>query len=411
MINRVWRRLRRFFRKSSTVNNEPINQASLLVIILIDVFILVNVFIGLNDIGYWYMSPAQAYECYSEWQQYRTSEADQKESDTILNALQLSQGSDGSLLERYQRYNADHLGSVAAICLDYADAKDRLATNETIAAAEQLEQHQDAIDELNAANQTIREQYDSTLLENLAGQPREQSINAVEAAQARQELDANTRQIDTLKAEQAALREQLVTSAVGDRFLQLLADDHSFQQLEQQRDRALFWYPSIQIVFQGLFLIPLIALATGVHRYSQRRGYGLIALISWHLTVIVCLPLIVKVFEFLQVGVLFEVLSRVIRQFLGGLLFLINYLYILLIPLLGFGIIKFFQRVILNPRVQAASRVQQGRCIRCAKKIRQTDTHCPHCGYYQFVECPHCHAPTYQHLSYCRECGVSQLQE
>ena len=67
MLNRLLRRLRRFFRKSSTVNNEPINKVSLGVIILIDIFILVNVFIGLNDISQWPISPNQEYGCYLTW--------------------------------------------------------------------------------------------------------------------------------------------------------------------------------------------------------------------------------------------------------------------------------------------------------------------------------------------------------
>ena len=408
MLNHLFRRLKRFFQKSSTINDQAINRVSLLVIILIDIFILVNVFVGLNDIARWYVSPSQAYACYPKWQSYRNSDAELKEYDIIRSTLQSRQTASISFLENYNQTDVDHLGSVSAICRQYAALQDSLTVSENQEAIRRIDEMQTEVDELESANQMIRQQYDSTLLEELAGQPREQSINTVEAAQAKQELDANNTKIAALKEEQGALQNQLVTSPAGDRFIQFLNDDNQFQTLDRQYDRASFWYPSIQIVFQGFFLVPLILLASVVHRYGQHRGYGLVSLISWHLIIIFYIPLIVKIFEFLQVGILFEVLSEVVRTLLGGLLFLVSYLYILLIPLVGFGLIKLAQRVVFNPRVQAAGRVQGSRCIRCAKKIRPDDSYCPHCGYYQLVECPSCHGLTYQHLPYCRVCGAAQ---
>ncbi|GAB1539783.1 hypothetical protein NUACC21_24500 [Scytonema sp. NUACC21] len=49
MLARIRRLLRQFFSKSRTINNEPLNKVSLIVIILIDIFILINVFTGLDD--------------------------------------------------------------------------------------------------------------------------------------------------------------------------------------------------------------------------------------------------------------------------------------------------------------------------------------------------------------------------
>lgn len=408
MLNRLFRRIKRFFRKSSTLNDEPINRVSLGVIILIDIFILVNVFIGLDDIGRWYISPNQAYGCYPEWQSYRESDADRKDFTILQDAMPPPESMIESQQARYQRLNADHLGSVSSICTRYAEMQDDLNRSENQAMLRRIEQLQDEINDLEVANQTIRNEYDSSLLEDIAGQPREQAITSVEAAQASEELEANDRQITTLKAEQDTLRNQLITTDEGDRFLQYLNDTSTFQTLESRYDRASFWYPSIQIIFQGIFLVPLLVIAWIIHRYGRDRGYGLVALLSWHLIVIFCIPLVVKVYEFLQVGFLFTFLAEAIGALLGGLLFLISYLYILIIPVVGFGIIKFFQRVVFNTKLQAASRVQKSRCIRCAKKIHRHDTHCPHCGYHQFTQCRHGQHLTYKHLPHCRECGRPQ---
>ncbi|MFN5873366.1 MAG: hypothetical protein ACK44G_12660, partial [Aphanizomenon sp.] len=71
MFTRIRRLLNRFFNNSRTLNNEPLNKVSLIVIILVDIFILINVFTGLNDISQWYLSPSQSYPCYFEWNDYK----------------------------------------------------------------------------------------------------------------------------------------------------------------------------------------------------------------------------------------------------------------------------------------------------------------------------------------------------
>jgi hypothetical protein len=178
--------------------------------------------------------------------------------------------------------------------------------------------------------------------------------------------------------------------------------------LQKGYEGASFWYPSIQLVFQSIFLLPLILIALLVNNFSHRKSYGLIALISWHLLVIFLIPLILKIFQFMQIGVIFQFLFNIISVLFGGLVFLISYAYILLIPVVGFGMIKFFQTVVFNPKVQAFSRIQKSRCIRCAKKIRPQDSYCPHCGYYQYIECHNCHELTYKELPYCHHCGADQ---
>jgi predicted RNA-binding Zn-ribbon protein involved in translation (DUF1610 family) len=233
----------------------------------------------------------------------------------------------------------------------------------------------------------------------------------VSAEKAKQELDQNILKISTLKKEVVQLEEELAKKPESVDFLAFLKNDGQFRDVEQGYQKAAFWYPSIQLAYQSLFLLPLICLALFVHTSAQRRGYGLISLISWHLLVIFFIPLILKIFEFLQVGALFQFLFDLLSALFSGLLFLISYLYILIIPLIGFGIIKFFQKIVFNVKVQAANRVQKSSCIKCAKKIQSHDSYCPHCGYYQYIECENCHNLTYKHLPYCKQCGFSQTSD
>ncbi|MEH2172171.1 hypothetical protein [Nostoc sp.] len=409
MFARIRRILSQFFSNSRTINNEPLNKVSLIVIIIVDIFILINVFTGLDDISRWHISPTEAYPCYSEWQNYRAKTTKDKDYEIVSLSLPSDTNSQFSFRQNYQQAEAGHLGKVSQTCLQYADYKDKINNPEKQQIIRNIAQKQAKTSRLEQANSTIQSQYDSTLLEKIAGQSRDRSINQVSAEKAKQTLEENNRQISTLKQETSTLKNELLAKSESISFITFIKDDNRFQEVDKGYHQASFWYPSIQLGFQSLFLLPLILIALSVHKFAQRRGYGLVSLISWHLLVIFFIPLIVKIFEFLQIGAIFKFLFDIISAIFGGLLFLINYVYILLIPVIGFGIIQFFQKFVFNAKVQAASRVQKSRCVNCAKKIRHLDTYCPHCGYYQYIECHNCHNLTYKHLSYCKHCGTSQV--
>lgn len=408
----IGRFVKQFFRKSRKINNEPINKVSLIVIILIDIFILINVFSGIDDISKWYISPSQAYPCYPQWQNNHSEVNQETNSNKDYEIIRLSLSSrtnnQPSFQQTYQQAEEGHLGKVSEICLQYGEYKDKINNSENRQIIKTIEEKKEQISKLEKANDKIREQYDSTLLEKIARQPQEQSINLVGAEKAKQKLEQNQSNISTLQKEISNLKNQLVAKPESIDLISFVKDEEKFKAMEKGYKQLSFWYPSIQITFQSLFLLPLILVAMTIHNFAQRKGYGLIALISWHLLVIFFIPLILKIFEFLQIGFLFEWLLDLISILFGGLVFLISYVYILLIPLIGFGIIKFFQRFIFNAKIQAAKRFQKSCCIKCAQKIRFNDSYCPHCGFYQYLECENCHHLTYKNLPYCRNCGYSQ---
>lgn len=425
MLSRLRRTIRQFFNRTRTINKQPLNPASLIVIILIDIFILVNVFTGLNDISQWVLSPQQAYPCYSSWQQYRTSKDPNREYTSVRAALERKSypSSDPrysllpspdpspnsqSLQDAYRQLEIGHLGNVSPVCLNFAASSDKLNTTDNQNRVKTLNQKQNQIATLDDRNRKIRAQYDSTLLEKIAGQNREQSINNVSAEKAKQQLDSNNQEIAQLKQEITQLRSELLSKPESVAFLNLLRNDEPFGEVEKGYKHASFWYPSIQLAFQALFLVPLLLGAALVHRFAERKRYGLVALISWHLLIIFFIPLILKVFEFLQVGVLFQFLFDLIAAIFGGLAFLVSYTYILIIPIAGFFLIKLFQRLLRNSKPQPSILVQQSRCLNCTRVLKGGEDYCPHCGYHQHHECHNCHQPTYQHLPYCRNCGAAQ---
>lgn len=398
-LRQGWRAV---WRRSRFVNGEPLNWLSLIVIVLVDIFILVNVFSGLSEIGNWPLSPREAQPCYAPWQAHRQD----RESDREIRFLEQQISVDPPpqrAVERLQESSKGRLGSISPICLTYAKYQDAVNSPINRQRLKQRQEKYSQIQALEATNARIRQEYDSTLLEQLAGQPPDQSINLVEATKAKATLEANHRRIAALKTEIAALEQAILQEADSQAFLKFLEENAAFAQLEREYQRSQFWYPSLQFLLQILFLLPLIGVALWVHRYH----HGLLALMSWHLLVILLIPLVLKIFELLQVGALFEWLSKLILTLFGGLLFLVRYLYILFIPAAGFGLLKGAQAFFLNPQRQAIARVQKQRCVRCGKRLRDQDQYCPYCGYLQWMSCPSCQQLTYRHLPYCRHCGAS----
>ncbi len=407
--------MRRFYAQSPQKKAQPLNKFSLGIIIVIDLFILWQVFGGLSEISAWPLSPSQAYPCYAAWSEYRTPPQGENITGETRNIAKIRQAIvdpslnfNETLQDSYRRNAENHLGQLSPVCGQYATSQDAINTPANLATLKKIEAQERGIADLEAANQKIRQEYDSTLLEQIAGQPQSESINTVAAAQARQTIAANNQKISNLNQEKQTLLNTLLNQPQSRAFLTLLNNESLFKEVETGYFGARFWHPTQQLILQVLFLAPLIVIASIVHRWAWQRNFGLLALLSWHLLVIFLIPLVFKIFEVLQFGAIFSFLLGIVTALFGQLLFLVNYVYILLIPLLGFGLIKFGQRVLFNPPSQASNRLQKSRCMQCGCKIRISDHYCPHCGFDQYHACPNCQQSTYIYLPYCKECGAEQ---
>ncbi|AFZ54304.1 zinc ribbon domain-containing protein [Cyanobacterium aponinum] len=403
MWNRIRDFIRVFFAKSRKIEDEPINKVSLIVIIIIDLFILGNVFYGLDDISRWPLSPTQAYPCYQSWQNYQEDSSSPDNYQFIRDFIGENQNS-----LSFNSVEENHLGKMSPLCLQYESLTQALNSNTNQNIVRRIDEKNTQIRLLEDKNKQIRQQYDSTLLEEIAGQPRELSINEIEAKTAKEELTNNQSNINLLTGEIKTLKGELLNKNESVALLNFVNSQDKFSQIKSSWERANFWYPTIQLLWQMVFLVPLIIISSLVHKWSDNKGYGLVSLMSWHLLVIFFIPLLIKLFEFLQIGFIFESLFNIVTILFGGLLFLVSYLYIFIIPLVGFLLINFFQKFVFNPYTQASKRVEKSRCLRCGKKINHDTAYCPHCGFYQYQECSNCHNLTYKYLSYCYHCGTKQ---
>jgi archaellum component FlaC len=393
----------KFVKKTTSINQEPLDRVSIGIIIILDLFVLFNVFSGLDSIARWPLTPTEQVPCYSAYASYHTDGRKgtfELNAITIENVIEKKQFSQNKLVEPEQK-----LGTVSSVCNQYLTLEKSLNTPENQNIKAQINSSRDNINRLENEIKTLRSQYDSTLLERLAGQTEDKSINQATADNIKEKIDFKQLEIRQIKLDIEAKQTNLIENSNANIFLTLLNDDSQYEGVKKAYQTANFWYPNKKLLLQGLFLLPLILVAYLWHGYAIKTNKKLQVLVTWHLLLIFCLPLVVKVFEFIQFGTLVKVFVDFITTILGGLLFLASYVYIVIIPLLGIGLIKFLQKFVFNPQIQAKKRIEKVRCINCNHKLRVTDEYCLNCGYCQFRECPNCLEKTYKFSNFCHKCG------
>ncbi|WP_030007784.1 zinc ribbon domain-containing protein [Picosynechococcus sp. NKBG042902] len=397
-LKRLWRNL---VRKSTHVRQEPLNKVSIVILILIDIFVLINVFQGLDSVGNWPLSPQERYPCYRVYQTYQNNDNSDKDFTWVMEMLGDYPSQDIQPVETEGR-----LGEVSSQCDRLLALTPTVKNPETLTLSKEIQNLQTQINEVNQRIATYKEQYDSTLLEEIAGQDPNQSINETTAAQTKADIEAAEAQKATLTETLDRRKAELLNQSEVQTYLTAIGDRQFFATLKQDFERAEFWHPNRQFFLQTLFLLPLILISYFWHRQAVERHRGTQALLSWHLLLIFLIPLLIKILQFIQFGNLVRAIFDVLIAIFGGLVFISSYLLILIIPLLGFGLIKFLQRFVFNPKVQAKSRIQKQRCIQCSSRLRKGDQFCPFCGFEQWISCPNCAAKTYKYTEYCRQCGV-----
>jgi hypothetical protein len=389
--------------KSTYIHQEPVNRVSLIILILIDIFVLFNVFSGLANISQWPLNPSEEVPCFFAYQSYQT--AKNKGSFELKTATIEAQIQENKQSPKVAVETGNRLGKVSPLCANKTSLSKAVTNPETSELKVGIDRLRTQISSLEREINTLRSQYDSALLEKIAGQPRQQSINKATADQIKTEIDKNKTQIANKQKEIAEKQTKLIQHPASDAYLQLLNNTSEYGNIKKVYESAEFWYPNKQLILQVIFLLPLIAVTYIWHSVSIGKNRGLQSLLSWHLLLIFCIPLLIKFFEFIQFGNIVSTLIALIVSIFGGLLFIASYAFILVIPLFGFGLIKILQIWVFNPRVQAKKRIQKVRCIHCNAKLRLSDEFCPYCGFDQYVECSNCQQKTYKFIEFCSTCG------
>jgi len=395
----------------TTIDSHPIGNAVLVIVLFLDLFILVSIFDGLEDHSRQLTSPYQAVPQYC-----RTIVLDKKWNvDNQLNRT-------ASMVSGYSSYYADvsdpkHLEQLKPLCRDIAVEIFNIENDDTLVKQlNTLRQLQDQIEEVRTDLERFRSAYDTSLLEKIAeNDPNlqhsiEQGHEQIkdQGLPIEQRVSVLTSDLNRLAAQEARLEVSLENNEI---LLKLFSrintiDEAEREQLAADLKQLKFWFPVKRLAMEILFLLPLILLFYWWHNRSIKANRSYQSLVSSHLLVIVFIPVIFKVFEFI-----YEIIPKKLLRKLFELLEAFNLIAIWHYLMMGAAIIGalvlifVMQRKIFSPEKLSQKRISKGLCQDCGLGLHHESAACSSCGFKQFRHCEHCEMTTYVTGKYCRACG------
>lgn len=390
---------------TSLSDNEPVTKLALALIILLDIFILSIIFAGLADHTQQLTSPNDyfPYQCRQAF-----IDTDWTPANKVDKLQQL-------VLSDYNRYSYKHdspftpnrIRNMHPLCGQFYEQARLIAESETLKglfvgrqqATKKKSQFVKQYDQEN-------EVYDTKLLENIANR------NTQELSSMKASLKSKAAQIDKLNGQIKGLEVKINNDSLVRDFWALarLGDGSRREDLIAELNRFERIYLFKEFMWQLLFLTPLLAIFCGWHTRSVKKSYNIQAMISAHLIVVACIPIVIKVAQL--------VLELIPHHFFKELFDLFERLHIIalwhyFVILLAVGIVLFFvfiiQKKIFNKARLYEKRLSKGICYACGKILpEQKSAACPFCGTKQLRKCMGCGADTYITGVHCTYCGEEQ---
>jgi ribosomal protein L40E len=400
MLANVKRRLMPLYRSlTRTGEEQPLHKVALAVVLLLDVFILISIFDGLDVHTRQLASPAERIP-----QLCREIVIDRAWSREVrLDRLAATVVERRSVYRDPDRREPETVPSCARV----------LGPIQAIAAEESLgellQKRQQLTSDLRDAETALAREkgaYDTHLLESLAKPGIQRTdveailanvqlrTTAIEAARARlAEIDARLDGARPVASLWAAL------DAMGSGEAASLAAELR----EQER-----WYEVKRLGMQLLFLLPLLAAFATWHAKSARRGRGLQALVSSHLVVVASIPLIFRIADAVYEIIPKRLLKR-LMELLVSLKLVALWQYLVIAVSIAAALVTVFaiQRWLFSRERLLERRIAKEQCQRCGKRLPAGARACPFCGYGQRRACSSCGGSTPVHAPFCSECGAA----
>ena len=380
----------------TSLNNQPLSKAALVIIIFLDFFILTSIFNGLYTHTRQLSSPDDYIP--TSCRQI-VIEGNWNETNRIDNLSQNILSFKNNYYPFEEKTKVQH-----PVCGVYFDLFNQMKNDKAL--SDLFEERSKAVREARDLQRQIdrlKGAYDTSLLENIANQQERAKVDATKN-EFHQKADA----LDTLKKRIAALEEAIKADAKVKKLWQRL---QSLQ--EQDRDRLRsdlrllnFWYPLKRLGMQMLFLLPLFAVFYVWNGASIRKNRGVQALVSSHLLAISFIPIFCKIVEAIY-DIIPKVLLKRIIELLESLKLVAIWYYLMIALAIGAALflIYIFQKKLFSQEKLIERRISKGECQHCGKRLPADSPACPFCGFVQFKPCSHCGRPMHVYGKFCRECG------
>ena len=408
--------MRSFFKKITGFKNtltrlndqEPMTKLALAIIILLDIFILSIIFGGLDDHTDQLTSPDE-YFPHQCRQVFITEDWTQANKTAKLQQL---------VLTDYNNYSYRHdspferskIAKMHPLCSEFYEKIRLVAGNGAL--KDLFIKRQQAVkkkDELVKQYDKENEVYDTKLLENIAGK------DSGELSSMANSMKAKGREIDRLKAQIEDLNGRINSDALVKDFWDLSrpGDAARRESLVGDLNRFEKIYLFRKLLWQLLFLLPLLVVFCLWHAKSIKKTRNIQSLISAHLIVVVSIPILLKVVEVVLELIpfhffkdLFEVLERLHSIALWH--------YFVIILAIGVALFCVFiiQKKIFSQESLYKKRLSKGACYSCGKALPEKKAAaCPFCGAKQLRKCVGCDTDTYITGKFCTNCGQEQTAQ
>jgi len=384
----------------TSLDNQPLSKAALVIILFLDLFILTSIFTGMNQHTRQLAAPDDfiPYSCREvvinrEWNPTNRTEN--------LSDIIISHNSSYYLLAEKKRNHHP-------ICQPYLALFDQIKSDKELAAVfEERKKFAREANELQRGISAEKGAYDTSLLETIAKEKEDRA----NVDRLRKDVQAKTESLNTLRGQIAALELEINSNPTVRLLWEKLnnQDRSAREQLQADLRKAYFWYPLQRLGMQILFLLPLFIIFYIWNNASVRKNRGIQSLVSAHLLVISFIPIFCKIVE-----AIYDILPKKLLYKLIELLESFNLIAIWHYLMIGLAVaaalfcIYIFQRKIFSREKLLERRIMKGQCQQCGKQLPKGSQACSFCGFSQYKLCNSCDKPTFVFGKHCSNCGKAQ---
>ncbi len=389
---------------------EPIHFLSFFVLIALDIFVLSNIFIGLDMQTQQMNAPHEVvpYQCKNLLSEYNTQN---EKIYFIENSLNTNFYYDDTVQNKYASavdiIEENNKNKIHPKCLEvFYDVKDlnKIFLNTKLLEIQNLEL---ANNQLSTKNYKNTREYDTMLLEDIAHQKEEYSITALDSKTIKKDIEKNkqiisknNKKIDILK------KEILSDSSVINLFTTI---KNNKEEILSDLEKLEFWFPLEKWGAQMIFLIPLVILFFVLFSGNFSNKYPIAKLLFSHLFVVTLIPLFSKIFFVLLDVLPFHFFSDLLDLLEAlNLIAIFSYVLIFIGIIITLSIVYFFQRKLFSPENTWRKRLAKNQCWSCGtQKIMgfEKEKYCTFCGEEQCEKCEKCEYQKIKKSEFCNNCG------
>ncbi len=381
----------------TSIDNQQLGKAALVIILFLDLFVLTAIFSGLHEHTRQLSSPDD-YIPFSCRDMVISRDWNPTNRIDNLSAIIIPYGTSYSpVLEKRKDSHP--------ICAPYLNLLDGIKNDKELDTIfEDRNKFVNETRDLQRSIANLKGAYDTSLLETMANQKEGQA----NVEKIKKDVREKTNALNTLRGQIEALEQRINGN---DKVRTLWAQLQGLRPEDRDKLKAdlrtlYFWYPVKKLAVQMVFLLPIFVVFYLWNNASIKRSHGIQVLVSSHLLVISFIPIFFKIIEMVYDIIPRKLLKKVLDLLeslkLVGIWY---YLVIALFVAAALFLIYIFQKKLFSPEKLIERRISKGQCQNCGRYLPAGSQACPFCGFAQFKNCAECNKQTHVYGKYCRECG------